>query len=329
MKGSTPTAPREVRPRRTLRQTILGALSRVLGTPHPTELAAIRQDLAALSASNRDIERSLRRTIEGVHAIIRHLYVDSSELSPPHSLLARRFGILSQNGEDGLIWAMFQLIGATNRRFVEIGSGVNGGNSGFLAECGWSGLMVDAEQARISRLKARFGPRVTAIARWITRENINTTLSEQGQTGEIDLFSLDIDGNDYWVWEALEVCSPRLVIVEYNAAFGPSRAVVVPYHPKFRRRKKPDPRYYGASLGAFAILAARKGYRLVLTEPRGINAFFLRDDTCPTLQGRQAAEVFQMTDADESSMPDIYASIAAVGLPVVDLLNQARGKDQR
>ena len=255
---------------------------------------------------------------QGMHAVIRRLYVDPAELTYPHALLVQRFGILSQNDEDGLTWALFRLIGVTDRRFVELGSGVNGGNSGFLAsECGWTGLMVDGSDARIERVKTRFGPGVRAEARWITRESVNELVSEHGLAGEIDLLSIDIDGNEYWVWEALTVCNPRVVIVEYNAWFGPERAVTVPYDPQFDRHKFPDPRYYGSSLTALARLGARKGYRLVVTEPRGVNAYFLRQDVHPALQACEPGAVFRFNDTSRGG--DFYASIAQHALPLIDV----------
>ncbi len=303
-----------------LRRAVQRAIRRAIGTPEAAQFAAVQKDLEALRTASRESARDIRQLSQGVQAIIRRLYIDSSRLDQSHALLTQRFGILSQNGEDGLTWAIFQLAGVTNRRFVEIGSGVNGGNSGFLAaEFGLTVLMVHAEQARTENLRVRFGPGVIAIARRITRENVNATVTEHGLTGEIDLFSLDIDGNDYWVWEALDACSPRLVIVEYNAWFGPDRAVVVPYAPKFRRRKTVEWRYYGASLTALTRLAARKGYRLILTEPRGVNAYFLRTDVCPALQAQEPSFVFGAGESYLAPGGDIFASVAAAGLPLIDL----------
>lgn len=293
------------------------AWRRLAGAADP-DLMALRKDVDAMAGSVRETERAVRLANQGIQAVIRKLYLDPSELDQPYALLSQRFGLLSQNSEDGLTWAIFKLAGVTNRRFVEIGSGVNGGNSGFLAaECGWTGLMVDSDPDRVAHIRSRFGPGVTAVARLITRENINTTVEEFGLAGDIDLFSLDIDGIDYWVWEALAACAPRLVIVEYNADFGPDRPVVVPYSPTFRRSKKTDLRYYGASLAAFVRLAGQKGYRLVLTEPRGVNAYFLRNDVCPALGGIPPAAVFVGASSAESEA--LSASLSRLQLPLVDL----------
>ena len=99
----------------------------------------------------------LKQNIDLIPAIVRKLYLDDVALPPPYDLLAERFGYLSQNEEDGLLLALFKRVGTTDRRFVEIGCGMNGGNSGFLAqECGWSGLMVDAKTASIDKVTVRF-----------------------------------------------------------------------------------------------------------------------------------------------------------------------------
>lgn len=112
----------------------------------------------------------------------------------------------------------------------------------------------------------------------LTAENINETISGAGAHGEIDLLSIDVDGNDYWLWETLDVIEPRVVVIEYNASFGP-RSISVPYDPGFVRfRKHPSGWYHGASLAALAKLGRRKGYDLVGADSRGVNALFVRAD---------------------------------------------------
>ena len=86
---------------------------------------------------------------------------------------------------------------------------------------------------------ARRFPMTTAVAAWITRDNINTLITGQGYAGEVDLFSLDLDGNDYWIWESVTASSPRVLIMEYNSMFGPDRAVTIPYDPQFDRHALP------------------------------------------------------------------------------------------
>jgi len=283
------------------------------------ELVLLNRELLT-AVGEKGLTGRVKQVNAGVQAAIRRLYVDPAELPPPHNLLAQRFGILSQNAEDGLTWAIFKLAGVTNRRFVEIGSGTNGGNSGFLAEdCGWTGMMVDASVERISKVRARFGSQVAAVSSWVTRENVNAMITEHGFSGEVDLLSIDIDGNDFWVWEAITACSPRLVIVEYNAHFGPDRAVTVPYAEEFDRHRFQDMRYYGTSLAALACLAVRKGYRLVAVEPRGVNAYFLRRDVCPAIPEGRPDSLFRSGEQTKSWKTDVYAVAAQHQLPLVEI----------
>ena len=113
---------------------------------------------------------------------------------------------------------------------------------------------------------------------------IDDLLVEVGADGEIDLLSIDIDGNDLWVWEAVARTSARVVVVEYNASFGPDRSVSVPYDPDFdRMARHPSGYYHGASVTALARLGARKGYVLAGCDSNGVNAFFVRGDCAPEI----------------------------------------------
>jgi len=115
---------------------------------------------------------------------------------------------------------------------------------------------------------------------WITAENINTLIESNGVVGDIDLLSIDIDGMDYWIWKAIEIISPRVVVIEVNLMWGTERAVTAPYDPNFVTQYsngKPLPNS-GASLPALVKLADAKGYRLIGCQRYGFNAFFLRKD---------------------------------------------------
>ena len=121
-----------------------------------------------------------------MNAMMRALQLSRMPLPPPHDLVARRFRLYSQNEEDGIILALFEHAGVTDRRFVEIGSGMSGGNSALLAyECGWSGLMIEIEQRKIDSLLENFrhNPGVVGVAAAVSPANINDILSEHGFTG--------------------------------------------------------------------------------------------------------------------------------------------------
>ena len=289
-------------------------------------LLAKRIDRIMHKMGPRGLKKDLRDLSIMMKAVQRALFVDSTGLSYPHNLSTQRFKLFSQNEEDGIIHAIFDKIGGGSRRFVEIGAGTNGGNSGFLAsECGWSGMMLEASSRRAGRLKMRFEPRgVACVADWAARENINDLIRENGCEGEIDLLSIDIDGNDYWIWEAVTACSPRLVIIEYNSLFGPDRAVVVPYDPEFDRHRFVEAAegghyYFGASLQALSRLAEQKGYRLILTEPRGVNAFFLRNDVGQEIPACDPSSTYRMLVKYGRRGHDLFGYISEHDLPLIDL----------
>ncbi len=257
-----------------------------------------------------------------VQALLRERYVDPAALPYPERLTTQRFRLASQNQEDGITIALLKEAGSVTRTFVEIGSGLSGGNSAALArEWGWTGLMVDgAGSTRTEQVGRRF-PGVTAVHSWVTRDNVNDLIASHGFSGEVDLFSLDLDGVDYWIWEAITVCSPRVVILEYNSMFGPTRSVTVPYDEGFDRQRH-HAMYYGASLAAWAKLAARKGYRLVAVEPAGINAFFLRGDLAPHIPAcdpRSAYRVLEKHDVLMASGEDVFAYAQRERLPLVEI----------
>ena len=256
-----------------------------------------------------------------INAVLRTLHLHRMPLSPPLDLIAKRFRLWSQNEEDGIILALFEHAGITDRRFVEIGSGQSGGNSAFLAyECGWNGLMIDIVPDAIDTLRRRFShnPGVIGVAAAVSAENVNQLLTDHGFTGEIDLLSLDIDSYDYWVLEALTVVSPRVLIVEYNARLGAERAVTVP---KDQPLDGTSDAYFGASLAAFEKLARKKGYRLVVCDPMGVNAFFLRSDVAPHVPGVPVAQAYRQA-VDRWSLDDEPRSGVATtpgGPPLVEV----------
>jgi hypothetical protein len=129
------------------------------------------------------------------------------------------------------------------------------------------------------------------VQAWITAENVNDVLTANGISGDVDVFSLDIDGMDYWVWKALTAISPRVVIAEIQAIWKCDAPVTVPYRADFRTEYIDGFGVYsGASLPAFVKLASAKGYRLVGCQRYGFNAVFLRNDVGQDLLPEVAAE---------------------------------------
>ena len=193
------------------------------------------------------------------------------------------------------------------RVFVEFGvQDYTEANTRFLlTNDQWSGLILDGSAEHIAAVRQSpiyWRHNLKAVQAFVTRENINDLLREHGISGEIGLLSVDIDGNDYWVWEAIDAVNPAIVVVEYNARFGPERAVTVPYDPAFvRENAHYSCIYYGASLAALVGLGRRKGYAFVGSNRAANNAFFVRRDLLPaSLPERTAAEGWRPCQFRES-----------------------------
>ena len=193
------------------------------------------------------------------------------------------FKIFSQSGEDGILMGIFSRVGTTNKKFMEIGIG-NGdecNTANLSINHGWSGLLVDGDDQQVINAR-NFYQNFSAVSVtqcFVTTDNINELLIQNRMTGEIDLMSLDIDGNDYWVLEKINVLNPRIVILEYNPTFGPERSITVPYDPNFYRMNYHSSGYYhGASLTALTKLMKKRGYILIGCDSNGYNAFYVRED---------------------------------------------------
>lgn len=199
------------------------------------------------------------------------------------------FRVFSQWGEDGLIQYLLGQVEIPNKIFIEFGvENYSEANTRFmLANNNWAGLIIDGDQNNINHVKRDviyWAQNLVAECAFITRENINKLISKSKISGDIGLLSIDIDGNDYWVWEAIDCVSPRIVICEYNSLFGPKGKVTIPYKADFiRDTTNYNIVYYGASLAALDYLAQRKGYSLVGSNNAGNNAFFVRDDVIGNL----------------------------------------------
>lgn len=199
---------------------------------------------------------------------------------------AEFFGF-SQWGEDGIIdWLVERLFGIETR-FVEFGvEDYRESNTRLLLQLrNWRGLVLDGSADNvdaITRQDVYWRHQLRAVQAFIDSDNINRLIEEGGMAGEIGLLSVDIDGNDYWVWKAISVADPAIVVCEYNAVLGDLHALTVPYRPDFQRgRAHHSNLYFGASLRALLSLAADKGYTFVGTTSSGCNAFFVRDDLAP------------------------------------------------
>jgi hypothetical protein len=238
--------------------------------------------------------------------------------------------VYSQSGEDGLLLHFFSLIRAPGKSFVEIGieDGTECNSANLAINFGWRGLLVEGcpTQAGLARdfyhRRHKIEPgRIQIAAEFVTRENVNQMLVGHGFGGEIDLLSIDIDGNDYWVWQAIEGTQARVVAIEYNASFGPSRSITTKYDPAFDRDIfHPTGWYHGASLSALTRLAHLKGYILAGCDSFGADAFFVKRDLAAGLiEEMTPAEAFYSSAARIRERSDDEQFDLIRHLPYVDV----------
>ena len=200
------------------------------------------------------------------------------------------FRLFSGEEEDGILLYLLAIVGSGDKHLVDVGAcGLSGSNSAnLLINQGWTGLLIEGNPeslaANRAEYEARGVPAPTLVSAWVAEDNVDKLIAEHCPKGA-DLLFIDIDGNDYWVWKAIDSISPRIVVIEYQDILGPVRSATIPYDPKFFRDQYPENanhmNYGGASLSAMVKLGASKGYRLVATNLRGYNAFFVRQDLAP------------------------------------------------
>ena len=202
----------------------------------------------------------------------------------PAIFCENEFKVFSQWGEDGLIQFLLRYVNIDNSVFVEFGveNYLESNTRFLLINNNWSGLVIDGSPDNIAHIKSDpiyWRHNLKAHCAFVTKENINDLLKENGVVGDIGILSIDIDGNDYWIWDAIDVVSPAIVIIEYNARFGTDMSVTVPYDRDFVRSQKHHSMiYFGASIKALCGLAEEKGYAFVGCGSAGVNAFFVRQD---------------------------------------------------
>ncbi|MCH2224229.1 MAG: hypothetical protein MK066_05615 [Crocinitomicaceae bacterium] len=192
--------------------------------------------------------------------------------------------VFSQFEEDGKLLYLFSLLGMTNKTFIEFGSddGINSNSANLYYNHGFNGLFMDGNDQALSRGRYFFKKHPNNVGQpifkkaFIQAENINQLIKEGGIEGEIGLLSIDIDGNDYWVWKAITIVQPQVVIIETHNEFG-LNDIVVPYDPNYMYPGK-HPTYHGASPVAMTKLAKNKGYRLVGSNELGFNFIFIKED---------------------------------------------------
>lgn len=216
----------------------------------------------------------------------RALALQNSERAPLSDLRDAEFKVFSQFGEDGILQYLIRetQILVEEKTFIEFGvQNYSESNTRFLLmNDHWEGLIIDGSEQHIDSIKKQdiyWRQSLTAVSAWIDKDNINQIIGDAGFSGSSGILSIDIDGNDYWIWEQIDIINPVIVVVEWNSVFGAKHAVTIPYNPAFQRENAHySCLYWGASISAFSSLASKKGYSLLCSNWAGNNLFFVRND---------------------------------------------------
>ena len=291
--------------------------------------------------SSNDLSK-LNRGIEEVKLLNAKILSHQNNLAQDEiltNLNKAEFKVFSQWGDDGIIQFLVDYLQPENNIFIEFGvEDYEEANSRFLMinNC-WKGLVMDSSQEHINHIKnsnVYWKYQLEAIPAFVNRNNINNLLQRYLKGSQADLMIIDIDGNDYWIWEAIDVTNPTIVIVEYNSLFGCDRAITIPYSDNFLRTKAHYSNlYYGASLPAFFHLAKQKGYQLIACNSNGNNAYFVRADKMKKLKALEPSQAFRAASFRESRTVDhqlSYLNVEAAqqllsGLPVYNVMT---GKEE-
>jgi hypothetical protein len=248
------------------------------------------------------------------------------------------FKVFSQNGEDGILQYLIGQIPDIPKSFIEFGveSYLESNTRFLLMYSSWKGLVIDGSRSNIDFIKSQdifWRYDLTAVEKFITKENINSIFSDNGFKGEIGVLSIDIDGNDYWVWENITVVNPTIIIAEYNSCFGSERPISVPYDSSFFRTDAHFSNlYFGASLSALNYLAEKKGFSLIGCNQCGNNAFFVRNDKLNGMVPQTVANAFINTPSREARDEKGNLTFAdspsrrklIEGMPVINVVNNQK-----
>ncbi len=225
-------------------------------------------------------------------------------LNKKNNFNINKFGIkiYSQNDEDGIILYIFKHIGIKTKKFVEIGmeNGTECNTTNLLKNFNWKGIQIEGSKKlyndakiQLKKILEKKRNNLKLLNIFVTKKNINQILKKNCGK-EIDLLSIDIDGNDFWIWKAINCVKPRLVVIEYNSFFGSNISATIKYNSKFSWDHRNNKSYYGASLKALEKLGKQKKYNLVGVDKNGVNAFFVRNDLAKyiNLKSKKTEEIF-------------------------------------
>lgn len=236
---------------------------------------------ANISAQTFDLLTRVEKQMAATHSVLVHQEVRNILSEPrykePRRVVQHGWKGQSQFDEDGILEEIFNRIGIKYYNAVEIGAGDGlENNTIYLLQQGWNCVWVEAMPDRVAFIRDKFkdADTLTVVEKTVQPDTVNTLIDH---TDEIDLWTLDIDGNDYWVFEEFDATknNPRVIMLEYNAKFKPPMEWAKGYDPNHKFDKSD---YMGASLQSLTRLADKKGYALVGCGITGANAYYVRKD---------------------------------------------------
>lgn len=260
----------------------------------------------ALAGNELDDKAAFKR--EEQSFLVADLLIAQKRVTPGLSMRDWEFRVCSQWGQDGIIQYLIDRVPIASRTFVEFGvQNYRESSTRFLLmHDNWSGMVIDGSNDAVHEIQHQsyyWQHDLFAHGAFITRDNINDLIGRRF-TGDLGLLVIDIDGNDYWIWEAVTVVKPCIVVCEYNSVFGSDRAISVPYRADFARTAAHYSNlYFGASLPALCQLARLQGYVFAGCNSHGNDAFFVRTDLAHNITAVTPAQGFVESKFRESRDP--------------------------
>ena len=218
------------------------------------------------------------RTTKGTRKKLHELFHFYRARTPQLATGDKGLSLFSNMEEDGIILKLLAAINVEKGFFLDIGSNdcINSNCANLAFNFDWEGVFIDASRKLLQTGKRNykwFGKveKLKFVNSFLYPENINQVVCNNVSSIEIDFASIDIDGNDYAIWQALDCVKPKIVVVENKIEYG-QYDIVVPATKAFSAAQ------WGASVVSLTRLSAEKGYTLVATNNQGFNAFYMRND---------------------------------------------------
>ena len=230
--------------------------------------------------TNKFLKRSINDINRNTALITIKKLLELEKKKNPKSLITHGYKVFSQQDEDGIIEEILSRVKDSTNTFIEIGlEDGNECNTANLLFQEWDGLWIESNLKHVETIKKNFksfiGTKLYVVHKKVTPSNINEVIAQNIKFNNVGVLSVDIGVHTFHVLEKISVIHPKVVVVEYNAKYGPKIDWKINYDEELTWDGSD---YYGASLKAFEIMMREKGYLLVACNITGVNAFFISKD---------------------------------------------------